>query len=243
VATADEWDEGYRRRQASNLHAELLGEGMPSSVQPFSFVPLAGLEAMAASLALEPGQTLVDLGCGQGGPGLWLADRAGAHLVGVDHSGAATAEASRRQQLFGGIAGARFVTADVACTGLPGGCADAVVSVDVLQLVDNGATMLREAARLLVPDGRIALTSWEGWGEAPDRYPRDLPTLFRNAGLRVDRYTEQPTWLERQARIYRQAAAQDRDDPAVTALAEEGRRWQRYRDYVRRVVVGAYRSR
>lgn len=96
VATADEWDEGYRRRQASNLHAELLGEGMPPSVQPFSFVPLAGLEALAASLAMQPGQTLVDLGCGQGGPGLWLADRAGAHLVGVDHSGAATAEASRR---------------------------------------------------------------------------------------------------------------------------------------------------
>lgn len=102
--------------------------------------------------------------------------------------------------------------------------------------------MVREAARLLVPGGRIALTSWEGWGEAPDRYPRDLPDLFRNAGLRVDRYIEQPTWLERQARIYRQAAAaQNRDDPAVTALAEEGRRWRRYRDYVRRIVVAAYR--
>lgn len=244
VAATDEWDEGYRRQQASNLHAELMGEDMPPSIQPFSFVPLAGLEALAVTLAMKPGQILVDLGCGQGGPGLWLADRAGAYLVGIDYSGVAIADASQRQQLFAGIAGARFVTADVACTGLPGGCANAVVSIDVLQLVDDAAAMLREAARLLVPCGRIALSTWEGWGEAPRRFPRDLPNLFRNAGLQVDRYTEQSTWLERQSRIYHQAAAaQDRDEPALAELAEEGRRWQRYRGYVRRIVVTAYRPR
>jgi hypothetical protein len=37
---------------------------------------------------VTPDQTMVDLGCGRGGPGLWLASRAGAHLIGIDASAA-----------------------------------------------------------------------------------------------------------------------------------------------------------
>ena len=63
------WDEGYRRWRASSVHAELMGEGLPAPIEPFSFVPLDGLQMMVPLLALLSGQTLVDVGCGRGGPG------------------------------------------------------------------------------------------------------------------------------------------------------------------------------
>ncbi len=47
------------------------------------------------------------------------------------------------------------------------GCADAVVSIDVLQLLDDPASLLGEAARLLRPAGRLVLTTWEGQGASP----------------------------------------------------------------------------
>jgi len=50
---------------------------------------------------LAPGQTLVDLGCGRGGPGLWLAREAGALLIGVDFSPVAADQATHRAVLFG----------------------------------------------------------------------------------------------------------------------------------------------
>ncbi|MHB8296671.1 MAG: methyltransferase domain-containing protein, partial [Acidimicrobiales bacterium] len=71
------FDGGYRRRRASAAHASLLGEGLPPEVEPFSFVPMEGLELLARLAAIGTGQTLVDLGCGRGGPGMWLAKRIG----------------------------------------------------------------------------------------------------------------------------------------------------------------------
>jgi SAM-dependent methyltransferase len=242
VAAAQGFDEGYLRWRASNAHSALMGDGLPSEVEPFSFVPLDGLESLATLLDVRRGQLLVDLGCGRGGPGLWLARRVGAGLIGVDGSGVALADARQRLRLFPGVSPARFEVADVACTGLPDACADAVVSIDVLQLLDDQAAMIYEAARLVRPGGRVVLTSWEGWGAAPGRFPRDIGRLVEHAGMRVEAVTEQPEWLRRQLRIYEQAALDSGDDAALRDLAEEGRRWQRWSGQTRRVVVAARRA-
>ncbi|MGH3546786.1 MAG: hypothetical protein ACRDQU_01385 [Pseudonocardiaceae bacterium] len=104
--------------------------------------------------------------------------------------------------------------------------------------------MIDEAARLVRPQGRIVVTTWEGCDAAPGRFPRDLPRLIEDADLVVDAYTEQPSWLERQLGIYYRAAAVEVDgpgDPAVSDLTEEGRRWQHLRGRVRRVFLTAHR--
>lgn len=151
VAGGAGFDEGYRRWRTSVAHRSLLGEGLPVEVEPFSFLPAEGFELVAALLGLEAEQVLVDLGCGRGGTGMWLARRNGARLVGVDVSRVAVDDASRRVRLFPGLGGAGFVVADVAAVGLAGDCADAAVCVDVLQLVDDPAGLLAEARRLLRP--------------------------------------------------------------------------------------------
>ncbi len=61
---------------------ELVEPQLPSEIEPFSFVSLARLRQVARALDLSPGQRLVDLGCGRGGPGLWLARAADAALTG-----------------------------------------------------------------------------------------------------------------------------------------------------------------
>jgi ubiquinone/menaquinone biosynthesis C-methylase UbiE len=60
------------------------------------------------------------------------------------------------QRLFPEMVDARFRVADVATTGLPAGCADAVVTLDVLQLLAEPTGMLTEATRLLRPQGKLA---------------------------------------------------------------------------------------
>lgn len=233
------FDEGYRRWRASTAHAALIGSGYPEPVQPFSFVPFDGLESLAADLAPATGGTLLDLGCGRGGPGLWLAGRCAARLVGVDASAVAITDARARRAAFPGVT-AHFAVTDVTRTGLRTGCADAAVAIDVLQLVRDPAAMLREAARLLRPGGRIVLTTWEAsGGPAPARFPRDVAALATSAGLHVERITDHPAWLDRQRDIYARAAAGTAADPAVADLAAEARRWQSWIDAVRRVTVVA----
>ena len=243
VTATDGFNGGYRRWRSSRVHAELIGDGLPAVVEPFSFVPLDGLQALAMLLGLAPGRTLVDLGCGRGGPGLWLSERTGARLVGVDGSEVAIADALQRRPLFPHAVGARFHVADVTDTRMPASCADAVVAIDVLQLLDEPAAMLQEAARLLRPCGRLALTTWEGLGDAPARFPRELPTMIEDAGLIVDSCIQRPDWLSRQLSIYQRAAQAVKvapADPAVRDLANEGRNWQAGRHHVRRVMVAAH---
>ena len=42
---------------------------------------------------MQPGSTFVDVGCGRGGPGVWVAARTGATLIGLDIAEAPLVEA------------------------------------------------------------------------------------------------------------------------------------------------------
>jgi len=242
VEAGRRFDEGYRQWRSSAAHASLLGQGLPPEIEPFSFVPLEGMELLAILLGLDAGQTLVDLGCGRGGPGMWLAQHSAANVVGVDASVVAVGDALARRHAFPWLASACFQAADVMATGLVDGSADAVVSIDVLQLLDDPAGLLGEAARLLRPTGPLVLTTWEGHGAAPGRFPRNLAGLIESVGLDVATVIEQPSWLDRQLDIYIAAGAADTSsagDLALSDLAEEGRRWQGWHDQTRRVVAVA----
>ena len=238
--TSNPYDDSYREARGSVRHAELMGEGLPAEIDPFSFVPMAGMWLLHEALALRPGQTLVDLGCGRGGPGLWLADQAGAALIGIDGSEVAVADARERVKLFPRVASARYEVADVRDTGLESGVADAVVLVDVFQLVEDRPAVAREIARVLKPGGRVALTAWEATDPAPPRYPRDVRAELAEVGLRVESVTEHPDWLERQNVIFKRAIEiDDGTDPAITGMAQEGRTNREWRQYTRRVAVTA----
>jgi len=78
-----------------------MGEDYPVEVAASSSCdwPLLGL--MTARLRMRPGQLLVDVGCGTGGIGLWLARALALRLEGFDLSPVAAAQATDRCSRFG----------------------------------------------------------------------------------------------------------------------------------------------
>ncbi|CCH30246.1 methyltransferase domain-containing protein [Actinosynnema sp. NPDC047251] len=185
----------------------LIDADLPAEVEPFSFVPLSGLEEIAAAVGLGPGGLLVDVACGRGGPGMWVARRLGAGLRGIDSSAVAVAAATRRRASFGLTAGARFSVGDLAATGLDDGVADAVMCVDAFQFAADHDLVARELRRVLRPGGRLVLTCWEA------REPGDPGVVARFADLRcgdvlrrtgfVDvEVAERPAWEQRRRAVY-----------------------------------------
>ncbi|WP_433271431.1 class I SAM-dependent methyltransferase [Actinosynnema sp. CS-041913] len=207
----------------------LLDADLPPEVEPFSFVPASGLEEVASAVRVGPGGLLVDIACGRGGPGMWVARRIGATLCGVDSSPVAVASAARRRDAFGLGASARFVVGDLTGTGLDAGVADAVMCVDAFQFTEDRDLAARELRRVLRPGGRLVLTCWEA------RTPGDADVVERFATLRCGEVlraagfadvdvAERPAWEQRRRAVYEAALGTDpSDDPGLTLMQAEAR--------------------
>jgi SAM-dependent methyltransferase len=204
-----------------NRFGSLVDEELPAEVEPFSFVPLAGMREVAAALDLHAGDMLVDLGCGRGGPGMWLARDTGAVLTGVDGSAVALAQAADRAGLFGLEARSRFVVGDLAGTGLPDASADGVVCIDAFMFATDVVACAREVHRLLRPGRRFVLTTWlptqPGDPALPDRYRNlDVAHVLASVGFTAVDVRHRPAWEAGHHAVYE--AALNAGDPG----ADEG---------------------
>jgi hypothetical protein len=56
----------------ARIWAEVLGGDYPRELAPYSYTTWSELRRFVGDLALGPGQVLADIGCGKGGPGLWI---------------------------------------------------------------------------------------------------------------------------------------------------------------------------
>ena len=141
---------------------------------------------------------------------------------------------------------ASFVVADAADTSLPANTADALVSIDALQLVPDASGLLRETARVLRPGGRAVITTWEQNTGAPAGLPSSFPiidagALAEAAGLHLLVREERSDWLKQQQVFYQQAVAADSDtaEPALHLLADEGRTMLPHLAFARRLLLVA----
>lgn len=123
---------------------------------------VAQRRTVLALLAAQPGERIVDVGCG---PGLLAEDLAAAvgaagDVLAVDVSQSMVAMASRRCAALGQV---RTAQAHANALPAPEGAFDAVVCTQVLEYVPDAAGALREFARVLRPGGRLLLmdTDWE----------------------------------------------------------------------------------
>jgi SAM-dependent methyltransferase len=215
------FDAEFRDAANSEWTQRVVGADLPAEVDPFSFITLDGLHDIARSLASCRGETLVDLACGRGGPGLWLARQIGAALVGVDFSPVGIAHATARAAELAPELSARYVVADAAATGLADESAAGLVCVDAVQLMDHREAVMAEACRIVRPGARVAFTTWED----PDRLG-DLAALFESSGFTTVAVEERPNWLARERSIFRRAledAAQYPDDKGLQSLAAEAK--------------------
>jgi SAM-dependent methyltransferase len=218
---------------------------LPSEVEPLSFVSSDLLRHVARALCLSRGQDLTDLGCGRGGPGLWLARELDVGLTGVDFSPVAVEAAARRAARFGRASVARFKVGELSATGLPPASADAVVCVDAFQFAADPGQAAAEVLRILRPGGRFVLTGWQpaaaGDTRLPPRLRIDWAPVLREAGLADVRVAARTTWHEAYTRVFRTALelGDPGDDTALAELQDEAREQLPTADLVRRVVVTA----
>jgi ubiquinone/menaquinone biosynthesis C-methylase UbiE len=207
AATSDTYCQKFGRDIESptrrRLRREVYGDEYPEEARPRSFVTRSELRRVAAEIGVGPGQTFVDLGCGQAGPSLWVARQTGAALIGIDLSSYGIARAQEAAAELGLADRARLIVGDLTVTGLPDASLDGAMSIDVLWSVPDKAGALREAARILRPGARFAFTNWDR-ELSPPGYPPPLGDhrpLLEAAGLEVETYEVQPD-AERLRRAY-----------------------------------------
>jgi SAM-dependent methyltransferase len=189
----------------ADLLQQAMGDDYPVDVDPSSSCTQSLLAHILEMLALRPGDLLVDLGCGRGGPGLWLARATRAHLVGLDFSPKGIALATRTAGRFALPTPAQFRVATFDATGLPDASADGVVSVDALPFAPDRDAALRELRRVLRPGARAVFTAAR---PPDDQLPGPSCTVtwsqrVAGAGLELDHDEPRPDvpgfWL----RLYR----------------------------------------
>lgn len=119
---------------------------------------LAKKRHLAAKLMIEPGMKVLDIGCGWGGLGLYLADICGADVTGVTLSEEQHAIANRRAQDRGLADRARFMLQDYRTLKGP---FDRIVSVGMFEHVGVGhfPEYFEKVRELLKPDGVMVLHS------------------------------------------------------------------------------------
>lgn len=170
-------NETFRRIWAR--HA--CGSDFPAGFDHISFLTGPEIDAVLEYLRLPPNATLVDVACGAGGPGLWLAQRSGASLLGVDLSSAGLDWARRRSQSVTMAGSATFIEGSFATTGLASSLADGLVSFDALHYVPDKSATFSEAARVLRPRGRMVFTAFEVEPELVLDLPCSVRTLPRTS--------------------------------------------------------------
>jgi SAM-dependent methyltransferase len=181
---------------------QAYGGDYPEDADPTSWVTLTDLRRAVDALRVRQGQTIIDLGSGRGGPGLWLARETGADLIGIDLSGVGVSQANARATAAGLAQHVHFQVGDLTATELPNAACDGAVSFDVLALVPDQAAAAREVARILRPGSRFVFTSIEQ--RKPGSSPQGVAPvenyrpLLEAAGFFVEVHEEAPDWERRQ---------------------------------------------
>jgi ubiquinone/menaquinone biosynthesis C-methylase UbiE len=177
------------------------GADCPVELQAFGMTTWWTLGKFVGGLRLSPGSTLLDLACGRGGVGLWLARALQTQLVGVDWSPAGVREAGARAPEFVPDGRARFVVGDLAATGLEPESVDGAVCADAVFFATDRIAVFAEVARVLRPGARFLFTADEDQRDIPSAVP-DWAPLIERGGLSVVERAEIPNWATDLSAMY-----------------------------------------
>ena len=197
------WPVTWRAEAARALG--IRDDDLPAAISPgaaFPYVLQSMVEAMHSPL-----RTMIDIGSGVGGASEYLRRATGASVYAVEQSELAREAA---QELFANL---HQVDGEPTQTGLPGGCADAVVMCGVLSLIAEPHDVLDEATRLLAPEGHLGIADLYASGDSdltsePNvfRTPQTVIDLCNARGLELVEVgcgdpTPDPAWARVAARV------------------------------------------
>jgi tocopherol O-methyltransferase len=115
---------------------------------------------LADRVQIQPGERVLDAGCGVGGSSFWLVKECLAEVVGITLAPGQVAKARKYAARRGLAHRVRFEVADFTATPFPDGSFDVVWAVESLCHAPRKAPFYQEAARLLRPGGRVVVADF-----------------------------------------------------------------------------------
>lgn len=155
-----------------------LESRLDAGLEPFS-------DALFTASALEPGESVLDVGCGCGATTLEAARRVGAggRALGVDISRPMVERATERARVLART-GARFECLDAQLDELGGKSFDVVLSRFGVMFFSDPEAAFRNLRRSMRPGGRLAFVCWQKLDRNPWML---LPTLAAMKHVTIQR--------------------------------------------------------
>ncbi|WP_410638378.1 SAM-dependent methyltransferase [Amycolatopsis sp. lyj-346] len=166
-------------------------------------------DILAGKLGAKPGDQVLDVGCGQGRPGVRTAVRTGADLTGISISARDVEVSNARAEREGVADRVRFQRADAMDLPFEDSSFDHAFALESIVCVPDRVRALQEIARVVRPGGTVALTDFsdrdpeanakkkealaevgESWHTAPLVTEGDYPVFAAAAGLEVVEVTD-----------------------------------------------------
>jgi ubiquinone/menaquinone biosynthesis C-methylase UbiE len=198
----------------------------PEQFAHIGFLTVPEGQRLRKLLQIRPGETLADLACGAGGPGLWMVRESGASLIGIDPSAAGLATARKRASDAGLAGRARFQHGTFEQTNLADGVAGALMSIDAFQYAPGKRAAFAEFARIMRPGARAGIVCFEVDPATVAGLPvlgvdpvADYRPLMAAAGLNIEAYEETPGWQERVYAAF--SAIVDNTDTLIAEMGEQ----------------------
>jgi 2-polyprenyl-3-methyl-5-hydroxy-6-metoxy-1,4-benzoquinol methylase len=208
----------YNETAVTDTIDRLLGEhadldvaiaGSIDNLDQYHVGGAAAVERLIPGLNVASGNTVLDVGCGLGGPARQIARRTGAHVVGIDIT-AEYIDAARHLSANAGLAEVvRFEVADVA-TYTPEQPFDAAVTMHVQMNIEDKVGWFGRIADKLKSGGRLAVWEICREGDTPLAWPMPwsidgtdsflqttaaLRTSIEAAGLITTGWTDETAWV------------------------------------------------
>lgn len=177
------------------IWSDIYKEDYPTRAEVFGFVSQYELNRIEEELQIDKGEVLLDVGCGRGGVGLCVAERRNIKLIGIDILEQAIEQAKTLKNNFNLEYDAQFFMKSCCSTGLEDASINAIMSIDVLWMVNDKEQAIREMARVIRPSSRFIFTTWVVSIE-------HLEFLLKINHFKIIYSEEPPYWRERQLKIY-----------------------------------------
>lgn len=201
--TKSAYDELYKYERGDTLHKiwlEVYKDDYPKELNPSSPITFTDLHKIAQYLKIKPNEKVIDVGCGTGGPGMWVARKIGAFYHGFDLSETAIKKATKLALEMGLEEKAKFTSGDICESNFPNNCFDAAISIGAIAFIPNKLKAILEIARIIRSDGQFIFITVE---EKKPHLTNDYRPILREAGFKVQLYEEIPGYNDRQGEVYK----------------------------------------